>query len=60
MDTPITEPMDRVEAAINAERLINEAIHAEREGQSSFFVDRLLREAQVYATLSTRPYNHRS
>jgi len=58
MDTPIITPMSRYDAAVNAERLVNEARHAQRpfEDYDARLASLLLQEAQVYATLATRPY----
>jgi tRNA nucleotidyltransferase/poly(A) polymerase len=48
-------PMDQHEAATNAERLVSESHYALEEGRPEL-ATRLLLEAQVYATLSNRPY----
>ena len=56
MDTPINWPTRREDAAINAERLLNEARHAQKENNPGLAL-LLLMEAQTYATLSTRPYH---
>jgi hypothetical protein len=56
-DDPILDPMSQRDAAVNAERLVNEARHAVKQfGVASPEVDVILREAQIYATLSNRPY----
>ena len=54
-DEAILNPMSQRDAAVNAERLVNESHHALNEGRPEL-ATRLLLEAQVYATLSNRPY----